>query len=187
MTIIDELDHTANRVGIAAMVGLGIGGCIGTFRGKPIPRTMLSMATSCTLVATANFVPERLIFHSLAALFFDEGESETAKTSESPSTSASTEATTSGVLAYKDTNSSLQNKLLFSHATGGFVGGSICGLLFQGTPIPSILLFTPLMTGIGYAEDRFQARRRERIDLLYKEVMAEHDGAQEEQGEEARA
>lgn len=53
-----------------------------------------------------------------------------------------------------------------SHALGGMIGGGIAGALFQHRPIPGMLLCTPVMVGVAYAELCFEKERQERLRQL---------------------
>ena len=58
----DQVDHVANRVTFWALMG-GIGGLgYATWKGFPKPKTILTTATSCAMVATSLFGAERLAY-----------------------------------------------------------------------------------------------------------------------------
>ena len=53
-----------------------------------------------------------------------------------------------------------------SHALGGMIGGGITGALFLHRPIPGMMLCTPVMIGVAYAELCFEKERQERLRQL---------------------
>ena len=67
-----------------------------------------------------------------------------------------------------------RTRLFMSHGMGGAVGGSLCGGLFKGRPLPGMLMLTPIMLGIAYGELRLQEYKKKRI----KELMSMSDSEQ---------
>lgn len=61
----DHVDRVANRVTLCALVGLGGGSCLATFRGYPLQSTAIKVASSCAIVATGLFVSERVAYVAL--------------------------------------------------------------------------------------------------------------------------
>lgn len=59
-----------------------------------------------------------------------------------------------------------RTRLYTSHALGGVMGGGIIGGLSLGKPIPGMLLFTPIMLGIAFAELKAEEYREERLREL---------------------
>jgi len=53
--------------------------------------------------------------------------------------------------------------LFASHVAGGVVGGSLSGGLFQARPFAGMLLFTPIMVTVAFAEIQFVQLKRDRI------------------------
>eukprot|EP00956_Cyclotella_meneghiniana_P004873 scaffold6031_cov72-Cyclotella_meneghiniana.AAC.2 len=66
-------------------------------------------------------------------------------------------------------SSTTPNILYGSHALGGLCGGGLVGFLYQGNPIPGIILLTPIMLGIGKLEISLNAYKSRRIQQL-KEI-----------------
>jgi hypothetical protein len=58
-----------------------------------------------------------------------------------------------------------------SHATGGLLGGSIVGFLFQGKPMAGAILLTPMMLVVGKIEASVDDYRTERLQQL---LMDQH-------------
>jgi hypothetical protein len=146
------LDHLAARVTASATVGLGCGAAYATYKGYPIPKTSLSAAVSCSLISTACFGVERIAYGILRR-------SDRFVTEISGSNSAD------------DTHSAQQsmpspNLLYGSHALGGFFGGGLVGVLYQGAPLRGSILFTPIMLGIGQLEISLEKYKAERIQQL---------------------
>lgn len=56
----EDIDRVANRMTISFVAGLVGGGTMAIFKGAPVPKTSLSVAASCALVATACFGLERI-------------------------------------------------------------------------------------------------------------------------------
>lgn len=133
----DEIDRVAARVSLAALSGLVGGAALATYKGSPLPKTSVSMAVSCALVGTACFGFERLSNVALQQV----------------------------VVPMDDKNNDDTEKRLFygSHALGGMIGGGIAGALFQHRPIPGMLLCTPIMIGVAFAEEKFQEERQLRL------------------------
>jgi len=129
----EEVDRVAGRVLLAALSGLLGGAALATYKGSPLPKTSVSMAASCALVGTACFGFERLSNVALRQVV--------------------------------DTkNEQIRERVFFgSHALGGMVGGGITGALFQHRPIPGMMLCTPLMIGVAFAEQMFEKERQERL------------------------
>ena len=60
MTVMDEIDHVANRVGICTLTGFFSGAAYATFKGFPRRATSLRAASSCAIVSTSIFISERI-------------------------------------------------------------------------------------------------------------------------------
>lgn len=60
ITIMNEIDKVANRVGICTMSGFLGGAAYGTYKGFPRRATALKAAASCAIVATSLFGTERI-------------------------------------------------------------------------------------------------------------------------------
>lgn len=132
----DEVDRVAGRVSLAALSGLLGGAALATYKGHPLPKTSVFMAVSCALVGTACFGFERLSNVTLRQ--------------------------------FVDANDDQSEKRLFygSHALGGMIGGGITGALFQRRPIPGMMLCTPIMIGVAFAEQKFEEERQKRLRQL---------------------
>ena len=129
----DEVDRVAGRMSLAALSGLLGGAALATYKGSPLPKTCVSMAMSCAVVGTACFGFERL---SNVALRH--------------------------VVGTNDKGT--KTKALYgSHALGGMVGGGIAGALFQRRPVPGMVLCTPIMVAVAFAEEKFEEKRQERL------------------------
>lgn len=58
------------------------------------------------------------------------------------------------------------NILFGSHALGGLCGGGVVGFLYQGNPFRGMVLFAPIMIGIGQLEitlDKYKASRIQQL------------------------
>ena len=62
---------------------------------------------------------------------------------------------------------------LISHGVGGFLGGGTVGFLYQMRPIPGMLLFTPVMLGVAFGEEKYESMREERRLQIQTELDAE--------------
>jgi hypothetical protein len=64
-----------------------------------------------------------------------------------------------------------------SHATGGLLGGSIVGFLFQGKPMAGAILLTPMMLVVGKIEASVDDYRTERLQqlLMDQHLLREQD------------
>uniref|UniRef100_A0A7S2S7H6 Uncharacterized protein n=1 Tax=Eucampia antarctica TaxID=49252 RepID=A0A7S2S7H6_9STRA len=136
--MMDQIDHIAQRITIAACAGLFIGASVATFRGSPIHKTSLSVALSCALTSTACLVPERLAYNAIIHLAPPEIDAE--------------------------------SKIYASHTLGGLFGGGISGGLFQGRPFGGIMLFTPILLTVAYAEIQKEKHKKARIRVLNSEI-----------------
>lgn len=135
----DQVDRVAGRVSLAALTGLVGGAAIATYKGHPLPKTCISTAVSFALVGTACFGFERLSTVVIRQL-------------------------TMAPSSQEDPNT--EQVFYASHALGGMIGGGITGALFQHRPIPGMMLCTPLMIGVAYAELCFEKERKERLRQL---------------------
>ena len=133
----DEVDRVAARMSLATLSGLLGGAALATYKGSPLLKTSISMAVSCALVGTACFGFERLSNVALQQ-FVDTTKDEQPE----------------------------QRVLYASHALGGMIGGGIAGALFQRRPIPGMMLCTPIMVCVAFAEEKFEEERQERLRQL---------------------
>lgn len=154
----DVIDHIANRVTAAALSGLIFGASLAIYRGLPIPRTALSAAASCALTGTACFASERAAHFALAQIPIP------------PSSSCSGD----DLPCAPSVDRGFSN-VYASHALGGMAGGSISGGLFQGRPVPGVLVFTPLMLAVAHLEVRIEQYRERRIRELLQQSSREED------------
>jgi len=166
----DHIDHLAARVTATAMTGLFLGASLATFRGIPIPKTSLSVATSCALTGTACFTSERVAHYAINALV---PTSSPTVTIEQQQQQQQQQQDSNSTTSY--TNTQKRDLLFVSHALGGVIGGSICGGLFQRKPWGGMLLFTPLMLGVALMEMQFDELKRERIQSILKEANHRSD------------
>lgn len=150
--VLSILDHLAARVTASATAGLGCGAAYATYKGFPIAKTSLSAAVSCSLISTACFGVERIAYGILrrSGLFV----TETSRTSLANETHSARESMPSPNLLYG------------SHALGGFLGGGVVGVLYQGSPLRGSILLTPIMLGIGQLEISLEKYKAERIQQL---------------------
>jgi len=182
----EHIDHLANRVTASALTGLFLGASLATFRGRPLPKTSLSVAVSCALTGTACFASERVVHFAMGALTLrvpedssgvgvGDGDSidEASIESQSQQQQEERNPTTPTTPITNNTNIKHQNHIFLSHAIGGAIGGSICGGLFQRRPWGGILLFTPVMLGVALLERRLDEWRRERIKSILKESVVD--------------
>lgn len=58
---------------------------------------------------------------------------------------------------------------LSSYAFGGVFGGALNGLLYQNKPVRGMIVFAPLMLGMGIIELEVKRRKQKRFDQLYQE------------------
>mmetsp|Transcript_27754 Transcript_27754/g.41996 ORF Transcript_27754/g.41996 Transcript_27754/m.41996 type:complete len:137 (-) Transcript_27754:122-532(-) len=54
-------------------------------------------------------------------------------------------------------------QLFMSHAIGGAMGGALLGGLFQRRFLPGIMVFTPAMIAVAFAEIKYEEARAARI------------------------
>ena len=142
----DQLDHVANRMTLAAISGLVVGASIATYRGSNIIRTAFSVSSSFALCGTACFGSERIAYNAIKLSFKPD----------------------SDYVRYYGLNEH-SKQLFLSHSIGGSVGGMICGGLFQGRLIAGTFLFTPLMLGVAIAEIAMSDYRGKRLLEIAKE------------------
>jgi len=142
----DQIDRVTDRVCLATLVGLIGGAATATYRGTPIAKSGISVAGTCALIGTACFGLERVSYFVLE------------QTSLLGNISSDTANS-------KDTNSSNNNTnaMYASHTIGGITGGGIVGGLFHKRPMSGMLVFTPIMVGIAYAELQLQDARQQRL------------------------
>ena len=112
------------------------------YKGNPILRSAMFTGTSCCLVGTACFGCESLAYFVVQRVKQD---------------------TRAEVAHGQD--------LLVSHGVGGCCGGAIVGGIFQGRTFPGMLMFTPLMLGVAFAEIKFLEMRAERVKELQLENL----------------
>ena len=72
-------------------------------------------------------------------------------------------------------SSATPNILYGSHALGGLCGGGLVGFLYQGNPIPGMILLTPIMLGIGKLEISLNAYKSSRMQQLNEINEATND------------
>mmetsp|Transcript_8413 Transcript_8413/g.12197 ORF Transcript_8413/g.12197 Transcript_8413/m.12197 type:complete len:137 (+) Transcript_8413:94-504(+) len=60
-------------------------------------------------------------------------------------------------------------QLFMSHALGGAMGGALVGGLFQQRVVPGIMLFTPAMVAVAYAEIKYEEAREARLKKFLDE------------------
>mmetsp|Transcript_22671 Transcript_22671/g.31982 ORF Transcript_22671/g.31982 Transcript_22671/m.31982 type:complete len:192 (-) Transcript_22671:154-729(-) len=153
--LLSEIDRISNRVSLSALSGLILGASISTLKGHALPasiRTSLSTSMSCALAGTACFVPERLAHHLIQS---------------SPSlTSSSTTFYSEQHGNWYDFWSQREKCLVYSHLTGGMIGGIICGSLFRSKPFAGAFAFTPIMFFVGLAEIQWEENQRLRLMQL---------------------
>jgi hypothetical protein len=142
----DQVDHVAHRMTLAALSGLFVGCSIATYRGSNILKTAFSVSGSYALCGTACFGSERIVYNAL-------------KMSIKPENSF--------VQLYGLDEQTKQ--IWWSHSLGGAVGGMICGGIYQGRPIAGIFLFTPLMLIVACGELALIDYREKRLAEIRKE------------------
>ena len=158
------IDHIASRVTASVLTGLGCGAAYSSYKGAPLVKTSISTAFSFALVSTACFTMERvaniIIRQSLILLPDDvDGQNSTKDLNVDKLSSAATATTNTTLIHYG------------SHATGGLLGGSIVGFLFQGKPMAGAILLTPMMLVVGKIEASVDDYRTERLQQL---LMDQH-------------
>lgn len=144
----DQIDHVANRMSLAALSGLVVGASLATYKGSNIIKTAISVSSSFALCGTACFGSERIAYNVLNLYLTPDNEH---------------------IQYYR--LSEHKNKLLLSHSLGGAVGGMICGGLFQGRLMAGIFLFTPIMLGVAFTEITFLEYREKRLQEIVEETM----------------
>jgi len=142
----DQIDHVAHRMTLAALTGLIVGASLATYRGSNTLKTAISTSKSFALCGTACFGTERIAYNALKLPLKPDRED----------------------LHYYDVHEQ-KNRLFLSHALGGSVGGMICGGLFQGRLMAGLALFTPLMLGIAYSEIALSEYREKRLQEMADE------------------
>ena len=145
VSLMEEVDCVAHRVALSAAAGLALGAAIAVFKGSPIGRTALSVSASCALTGTACFGSERVADNAIRLL------------AEHSIISTGMDETT---------------KIYASHAIGGGIGGGIAGGLFQGRIMSGVLLFTPIMLSVAYAELSAKEYRQERL----RQILSKSSG-----------
>ena len=132
----DEVDRVAFRVSMAGLTGCVGGVSLATLKGYPMLQSAFTTATSCAMVGTACFGFERLANVAMRKVV--------------------------------DTRDEQTKTIVFyaSHAIGGMIGGAITSTLFQRRPLPGMILCTPLMLGVAFAELSFEAERQKRLEEM---------------------
>jgi hypothetical protein len=143
----DQIDHVASRMTLAALSGIVVGASLATYRGSNIIKTAMSVSGSFALCGTACSGSERIAYNVLKLSLKPD--------SEHPR-----------YYRLHERN----NQLFLSHSVGGAVGGMICGGLFQGRLIAGLALFTPLMLGVAYAEITLSEYREKRLQEMAGET-----------------
>ena len=150
----DQVDHIGNRVTTCTFTGLIIGASTATYKALPLFQTSVSIAGSFALTSTACLIPERLLYH---ASFYVVG-----KERENNNHNDSNDTTSS--LSY---NKVERRRLFASHIGGGIIGGSISGSLYQRRfSWTGMVMFTPIMLGVAFAELYLQDYRRQRLEEI---------------------
>ena len=132
-TILDEVDHVSSRVGLCSAIGLVSGAAYSAYRGLPRRATSIKVCISWTLVGTALFTTER-IGHVLF---------------QGPITGG---GSGSGSSSGGSTDGMNRRLVLTSHAFSGISGGGVLGYLYQRQPVRGMVVFTPIMLGVGFLE-----------------------------------
>ena len=154
-TIMDEVDHVSSRVGLCSAIGLVSGAAYSAFRGLPRRATSIKVCISWTLVGTALFTTER-IGHVLF---------------QGPITGGGGGGTS---------NSTNRRLVLTSHAFSGISGGAILGYLFQRQPVRGMVVFTPIMLGVGFLELYWNDKKSKRWSELQEIENDEEDEHEDE-------
>jgi hypothetical protein len=134
-SVMTEVDHVANRVGLWTLTGFLGGAAYATFKGFPRRSTSLKVAGSCAIVATSIFGTERVANIVLREY--------------------------GGLQPEKD----VTRLTLTSYAFAGIAGGGLNGYLYQKKPLRGMFYFVPLMMCVAVMEldwkHRKEARRKE--------------------------
>lgn len=149
----DHIDHISNRVATSTLIGLFTGASIATYKALPLPKTALSVAASFALTSTACLIPERIIFHSSFFLYGGKDNNN------NNSNDTSTNDNGGGIHELE------RRRLIASHIGGGIIGGTISGSLFQKrVSFNGMVLFTPIMIGVAFAELYLKDYRIQRLN-----------------------
>lgn len=143
MKAMDEFDYVANRVGIFAVSGFFSGAAYAAFKGFPRRQIALRVAASCGCCATTLFASERLANVSLREFIGT------------------------------DINKNDTRLTLSSYAFGGVCGGSLNGFLYQKQPVRGMIVFVPVMVGIGMLELEFKRRKQKRKEEIIQQFAVE--------------
>ena len=152
-TIMDEVDHVSSRVGLCSAIGLVSGAAYSAYKGLPRRATSIKVCISWTLVGTALFTTERI-----GHVFF--------------------QRTITGSSGGGTGNGMNRRVVLTSHAFSGISGGGILGYLYQRQPVRGMVVFTPIMLGVGFLELYWNDLKVNRWSKLQQQIK--NDKGEEE-------
>ncbi|GKY94083.1 hypothetical protein MPSEU_000374800 [Mayamaea pseudoterrestris] len=135
----EEVDRISLEVTLSAAMGALAGVGTSLYKGTPMIRTVGRTSLSCALTGTACFGAERCA--ALAARTFYE----------------------------RNYDSNEWGDVMFSHAMGGLLGGSILGSLYIGKPAHGVVFFVPLMLLFGTGKKLFVDVREEAVNRMTRD------------------
>jgi hypothetical protein len=152
----EYVDHIANRVTCATLVG-GLWGCLSAMhKGHILSRSAGLTAFSCAMTATACFSCERIADYALNT-FVVERYNNNNNNNNNNNTASETKT---------DIMSSSLKQTIMTHAIGGCLGGGLTGALYIRKPLRGVVFVTPLMMLVGYVEYKIKyLGRNESIDV----------------------
>ncbi len=158
--LMDQMDHIGNRVTTCTLTGLIIGASTATYNALPLFQTSVSIAGSFALTSTACLIPQRILYSSS---FYFVPQQKQQKQQQQLNLNLSPAQTQNE----HEGGETERRRLIASHIGGGMIGGTISGSLYQRRfSWTGMVMFTPIMIGIAFAELNLQEYRRKRLNEI---------------------